>query len=131
MMELAKILVPTAGPVPARMNADYIMNLAKRLSASVYVIHIRDLQEDREPGVQALEIFEEAGLRWNVPVKTELLVGDVVENIIEVAQRERVDFIVMGSSQDRIAANWIVAQVLRATKIPIFLIPFGIDELME
>ena len=37
-----RILVPTAGPVPARDRADYIMKIAQRLHAEIDVLHIID-----------------------------------------------------------------------------------------
>ena len=128
-MQLTRILVPTAGPVPAKMNADYIMNLARRLQAQVYAIHIRDIKEERESGLEALKIFEKTGSKWNVPVVTEMLVGKVVDNIIDIAERRKIDLIVMGGSQDRIVSDWIVTEVLKETRIPVVIIPFGLENL--
>lgn len=129
-LQLTRILVPTAGPVPARQNADYIMYLAQKLQAEVIVIHIRDFHEDRSPGEEALRIFEEAAKKYGVPCKTELLIGKVVDNIIDIAEKERVHLIVMGGSQDRIVANWIVTDVLAKTRIPVVIIPFGLETLI-
>ena len=35
-----KILVATAGPVPAKKKAEYIVNIAKRLDAGIIALHI-------------------------------------------------------------------------------------------
>lgn len=128
-MKVTRILVPTAGPVPARMNADYIMNLAQHLQAEIYAIHIRDIEEVREDGVEALRIFEGAGKRWNVPVTVELMVGHIVDNITDVVEKQNIDLIVMGGSQDRLVADWLVTQVLQKTRVPVVIIPFGLDNM--
>ena len=48
-----KILATTAGPVPAKEKAEYIVNIAKRLNTSVITLHI--LQgEDQKQGQAAI-----------------------------------------------------------------------------
>ena len=89
-----KIVVPTAGVVPAKQNADYIMFIARKMEAEVIAIHIRDYQEDRR-GEEALQVFVDAGINFGIPVRTFLLVGGVVENIIETCEKERANLIIM------------------------------------
>ena len=40
-----KILATTAGPVPAKNKAEYIVNIAKRLGADVIALHIMKGEE--------------------------------------------------------------------------------------
>ena len=121
-----KILVPTAGPEAANANADYIISIAKHLDAELVVIHILDVAEFGE-GREALEIFDRAGQAAGVRVATYIREGEVVPSIVELAEEMEVSLIIMGASRGRIVANWIVTQILSETKIPIVIIPFGVE----
>lgn len=121
-----RILVPTAGPTPARRNADYIINLAKKLGADVAVVHILDLGE-YDDGRQALDIFDEVGKTAGVHVDTYIKEGNVIPTIVDLATDLDVDLIVMGASEGRIVAEWIVTSVLERVDIPIVIIPYGFD----
>jgi nucleotide-binding universal stress UspA family protein len=126
---MIKILVPTAGPVPARENADYIMDIAEKLNAEIIAIHIADTGETAE-GKHALEIFGEVGTKRNIKTTTMLKRGEVVGTIAEVAEAEKVNLIVMGASSGRLVADWIVTDVRKKTKIPVVIIPYGFSELL-
>ncbi len=128
-VQLTRMLVPTAGKEPAKQNAKYIMQMAHKLQAEIIVIHIRDYHEERR-GEEAIKIFEDAAAGADVPLRSYLLVGDVVDNIVDITVKEKINLIVMGGSQDRIAANWIVTKVLEKTKIPVVIIPFGLENLI-
>ena len=120
-----KMLVPTAGPVAARENAEYILHMAKRLNSEVVVIHIRDKAESSD-GQIALQIFAELAAKLDVKCATRMILGDIVPAIIEEAERENIDLIVMGASRGSIVAEWIVSEVLKETRIPIVIIPFSL-----
>jgi len=117
-----KILVPTAGIVPAKEKADYIMDIATKLNAEVTVIHILDLGEDSE-GSEALEVFSEAGKKKGIKVNTHLKEGNVVPTIVDFAESENAGLIVMGASEGRIVAEWILTDVIDKTNIPVVIIP--------
>jgi nucleotide-binding universal stress UspA family protein len=130
-----RMLVPTAGPTPAAGNAEYIVRMAKRLRAEVIVIHILDKirqvdRGERAEGEKSLKIFATTCERLAVPFKTLLKEGDVVRTITEVADDEKVDLIVMGASEGRIVAQWIVADVLERTKVPVVIIPYGFTKIL-
>lgn len=116
--------MPTAGPVPAAENAYYILQIAKKLSADVVVLHILDLAED-DSTEEALKIFKELGPEMDVKVKTILKEGNVVPIIVDSAEDEKVNLIIMGASKGRIVAEWIVSQVLEKSNIPVVIIPYG------
>lgn len=119
-----KILVPTAGPKPARENADYILNIAKKLKADISVIHILDIGEESPRGEEALAIFSEEAEQLGVNVETHLIEGNVVPTIVDFAEEENVSLIIMGAGRGRIVADWIVMDILDKTKIPVVIIPF-------
>lgn len=119
-----RLLVPTAGPVPAEDNAEYILGIAKKLGADVSVIHILDLAEHDE-GKTALEIFEKTGNILGVDVRTYLKEGNIVPTIVEFAEDEGANLIIMGASKGRIVAEWIVTDVLEKSVVPVVIIPYG------
>jgi nucleotide-binding universal stress UspA family protein len=119
-----KILIPTAGPVPAAENANYIIEIAKKLSADLVVLHILDLAEDTSTE-QALKIFKDLGNEMGIKVKTILKEGNVVPTIVDCSVDEKVNLIIMGASKGRIVAEWIVTDVLEKSNIPIVIIPYG------
>jgi len=119
-----KLLVPTAGPQPARQNADYIIELARKLKAELDVLHILDLAADRGPGDEALRIFKEAGNEKGVPVRTHLVEGNVVPTIVDMAEDMRSNLIVMGGSSGTLVAEWIVTDVMNKSPVPVVIIPY-------
>jgi nucleotide-binding universal stress UspA family protein len=122
-----RILVPTAGPVPAAENANYILEIARKLKADVTVLHILDLAET-DAGEQALKIFKDLGDELGVKVKTILKEGNVVPTIVDSADDEKANLIIMGATKGRIVADWIVAQVLEKSNTPIVIIPYGFNK---
>lgn len=119
-----KILVPTAGPVPAAEKANYIMEIAKKLNAEVTVLHILDLAEASD-GEKAMNIFEDLGAEFGVNVKTIMKEGNVVPSIVDTAEDEKANLIIMGASEGRIVADWIVTQVLEKSNVPVVIVPYG------
>jgi nucleotide-binding universal stress UspA family protein len=119
-----KILVPTAGPVPAAEKANYIMEIAKKLNAEVTVLHILDLAEAID-GEKAMKIFEDLGTEFSVKVKTIMKEGNVVPSIVDTAEDEKANLIIMGASEGRIVADWIVTQVLEKSNVPVVIVPYG------
>ena len=124
-----KILVPTAGSVPARENAEYIANIAKRLAAELTVLHVLKDEEQAEKGEQALNLFSEAGQNVQVNVTKILKKGEIVPAIIEAAEKESADLIVMGASRGKVLAEWLSADVMTKTTIPVVVIPHELKAL--
>jgi nucleotide-binding universal stress UspA family protein len=119
-----KILVPTAGPVPAAEKANYIVEIANKLKADIIVLHILDLAEESE-GQKALAIFEDLAGEAGVKVKTILKEGNVVPTIVDTAEDEKANLIIMGATEGRIVADWIVTDVLEKSNVPVVIIPYG------
>lgn len=124
-----KFLIPTAGPEPAKERAEYILTIAKNFGAEVAILHIAEPGEDQTTGKEALKIFEEAGVKNEITVTTHFMEGNVVKIISEFAESENVDLIVMGASEGRIVAQWIVTDVIERSKIPVVIIPYGFSQI--
>ena len=125
-----KLLVPTAGPVPAEEKADYVINIAQMLDAEIIAIHISDSKDSPE-GQAALDIYKKAAARSKIKISTYIKAGEVVNVISEVAESEKADLIVMGASEGRIAAKWIAVDILEKSKVPIVIIPQGFEHMVD
>jgi nucleotide-binding universal stress UspA family protein len=126
-LKFLKIMVLTSGPIPAEQNARYILKMARNLRAEVLVVHVRDEGEDRE-GDLALDIFDKIGQEMGVPVKLKPAIGEISQTIIEIARFEETDLIVMGASEGRNVATWIIDKIITKTDIPVVLIPWKYEE---
>jgi nucleotide-binding universal stress UspA family protein len=122
-----KIMVPTSGAVPAQENAEYVLKIAKRMNANVLVVHIRDEGESRE-GDLALDIYDKISKDVGVNVRLIPAIGEVSQTIIELAKFEDVDLIVMGATEGRNVASWIIEKIINKTDIPVVIIPWRYDK---
>jgi nucleotide-binding universal stress UspA family protein len=129
-IKFLKIMVPTSGPVPAEKNARYILKMARNLRADVLVVHIRDKGEEREGDI-ALDIFDKVGRDLGVKVTLKPAIGEVSQTIIDVAKFEEVDLIVMGATEGRNVATWIIEKITSQTDIPVVLIPWKYEETLH
>ena len=118
-----KIIIPSAGSVTDQRTADYVTHIAKRLNAQLVVLRILSEKETEVEGEQSLRLFVENGKREKVPVNIILSCGDIVSVIIETAQEESVDLIILGVSRGEIVAEWMNAGAMEKTDIPVLLIP--------
>lgn len=125
-----KLLVPTAGPLPAEEKADYVMNIAKMLEAEVIAINISD-NKDSPEGQEALDIYNQEAEKFGVKITTQQKSGDVISVISNVAESENVDLIVMGASEGRLVAKWIAVDILEKSKVPIVIIPQGFTHMVD
>lgn len=117
------ILVPTSGSVPARANAKNIMNLARRFEARIVVVHIRDQGESRE-GDLALDIFDKVAREENVEHVLVPAIGEISSTIIGQARYHGADLIVMGATEGRGVAGWILDRILSNTDTPVLILPW-------
>lgn len=118
-----KILVATAGPIGAKEKADYIVNIAKRLKAELIALHVLKDENQAAKGEEALNLFSRAGQKAQIKVKKILIKADIVSGIIKSAEKESADLIIMGASQDKVVDEWVSAEVMKKTKIPVVVIP--------
>lgn len=125
-----KLLVPTAGPVPAQEKAEYISKLACSLEAEMIVLHIVK-NNNKGPGQEAFKIFENQCKKDNIKIKTIIKEGDVVPTISKVVDEENVDLIVMGASAGRVVAKWLVADIMERSKVPVVIVPMGFEHMFD
>ena len=125
-----KLLVPTAGPLPAEEKADYVMSIAKMLEAEVIALNISDSKDSPE-GKKALEIYQKEADKAGVKITTQLKSGDLISVISQIAESENVDLIIMGASEGRLAAKWIAVDILEKSKVPIVIIPQGFTHMVD
>jgi len=124
------ILVPTTGFIPAKENADYIVNIAKMLGAEIIALHILKEEGRAEEGEEALGPFSEAGRNAEVNVTTMLTKGDVISGIIEFAEKESADLIIMGASRGQVVSEWLSADLMGKTTTPVVVIPQAFQDIM-
>ena len=118
-----KIIIPSAGSVTDQRTADDVTNIAKRLNAQLVVLRILSEKETEAQGEQSLRLFVENGKREKVPITIILRRGDTASVIIETAQEKSVDLIILGVSRGEIVAEWLNANAMERTDIPVLLIP--------
>ncbi|MBN1389995.1 MAG: universal stress protein [Candidatus Thermoplasmatota archaeon] len=118
-----KILVPTAGPEPAKANALRIVRIAKKFNAEIIVVNIRDQGEDWG-GDRALEIFSKVAKEEKVQNKVVPVVGEISSSIIEQARSNEADLIIMGATEGRGVASWVVDRIMMNTDAPVLILPW-------
>jgi len=118
-----KIIVPTAGSGVDQRTADYVINIAKRLNAELVVLSVLSENEKEAVGEQSLGLFIENGKEKKVPVIGILGRGDIASVIIEVAEENSVDLIILGVSRGEIVAEWLNSKAMEKTDIPVLIIP--------
>jgi nucleotide-binding universal stress UspA family protein len=125
-----KLLIPTAGPVPAKEKAEYVSKLACSLDAELLILHIVQ-NDDETPGLEAFKIFENQCNKDNIKLKTIIEHGEIVPAISKVAEKEEADLIVMGASTGSIVGKWLAADIMERSKIPIVIIPMGFENVFD
>ena len=116
-----KIMVTTAGTVPAKTKADYIITIAERAKADLIVLNVINKQDDYEDGQNALKIFHRKGSKFNVrPI---LRIGRLTETIVRTATDEEIDIILLGLDEQGNIGSAISRDVMQKTDIPVLLIP--------
>lgn len=116
-----KILAATAGSLPARKRADYIVELAEKLDAELIVLHVVAGQKDYADGEKALDIF-----KWkkrSKPLKSILRIGELAPTIARTANVEEADLVILGIEGGINSLNNICQDVAKETDISILLVP--------
>ncbi|UCH90117.1 MAG: universal stress protein [Thermoplasmata archaeon] len=130
-----KILVPTAGPVPARERAKDITRIANSLNAELIIMHIitpehMNDEKRRSEGEEALDIFSNSAENLGIKTSKVLHEGELVPSIIEYSETNNIDLIVMGASEDQIVAEWIISDLKEHSKVPVVVVPYGFSSLI-
>ena len=120
-MPSRKLLVAIDGSVQSFRASDYAIDLARKIGAELIVLHVnyqpiypvyspyeslisppppaRREEDTPEEGLRLVGKVEERASRNNLAVKTDVIVGgtSVVKEIVEYAENNNVDMIVIGS----------------------------------
>ncbi len=122
--QMKKILVPVSGAQSAYESAEYAMKVAKVTNAEVHVLHVVATDEDPDTMSNSLKMFERASKELNVRVIGHSVSGKVVDQIIDYAEANEVDLILMGASNGLVVDKWISNEVLGYTAIPVLVMPY-------
>lgn len=135
-----RILVPTDGSDGIVPIVDHAVELAEIHGATLHAIYVINtatmddlpMESSWEGLAQALEEEGQAGLRGvekrtgSVPVETTLLEGSPSQKIVEYAEEEDCDIIVMGthgrSGVDRLLLGSVAERVVRTSSVPVLTI---------
>ncbi len=123
---MTRILIPTTGPSAAAETADYALQIAESLDAHLIVLHVMRPGHNREAGELTLSYFVEAAENYGTEVETHFAEGVLLDQIVDFAENNGVDLIVMGASQGTIVDKWISSDVRDNTSIPVLVIPYQI-----
>lgn len=117
-MPSRKLLVAIDGSVQSFRASDYAIDLAKRIGAELIVLHVsyqpiyplyeslisppghaRREEDTPEEGLRLVGKVEERASKNNLAVKTDVIINatSVVKEIVEYAENNKVDMIVIGS----------------------------------
>ncbi len=116
-----KIMVTTAGTVPARKKADYLVDVAEHARADLIVLHVINSQDDYEDGQNALKIFHRKG--GEIEVRPILRIGRLTDTIVKTATDEKIDLILLGLDERGDISSAISRDVMEKTDIPVLLVP--------
>ena len=125
---MLKILVPTAIQTTAAEAADYVMQVARSLNAKVIALHVLRTGDSTEAGELSLKYFRDAGQDHDIEVECCFRSGAVIEQIVDFAEENEVNLIVLGASEGNIFDQWISSGLHDSTVIPVLVIPYQIFE---
>ncbi len=140
-----RILVPTDGSDGMARVIDHAVDLAETHDAAIDAVYVVNsasyaglpmesswegidemLREDAEEAVAAVR---EAGDARGVPVSTTVLEGSPSREIVEFAEREGCDLVVMGTHGrggiDRLLLGSVAEKVVRASDVPVLTVRVG------
>ncbi len=134
-----KILVPLDGSELAEVALPYAGELAGRLGSEVTLIHVCESTEEQyhnmhqiyiqkmaEATKQLIKKYVEKPAAASITVKAELLNGHPAEQILDFAEKECVDLIVIATHGRSGVQRWVLGsvadKVVNATKQPVLLI---------
>ena len=136
----SRILVGVSSPWASEKFVTPIIDLARRLEASVAIAHVAQLQEEdehdsdaKQRGEQTLKLLAEALQEADIEAERVLLFSDdVAKALLKTARARDCTLIVLGltgkSMLKRLIAGDVPGNVVRQTDIPVLLFPAGAME---
>ena len=120
---IIKIIVPTFYDAPDQRTTSYIIDIAKRLGAQLVVLRVLAKDETEAGSEKDMDLFIKLGKKEKVPVNVILRQGDIASVIIDVAEENAVDLIILGLKRGQMITEWINAKAMEKTDIPVLIIP--------
>ena len=138
-----KILIATDGSAGAKKAADAGIEIARMSGAKVHTAYVIDTSsyssvpkdprweeamyaQFRELGKEATSYVEEKAKAAGVEVEALLLEGHPAEEIVNFAERNEVDLVVMGSlgksGIERFLIGSVSEKVVRTSKVPVLVV---------
>lgn len=117
-----KVLVAVGSAQTAQECADYVMKFAKKMDAEVYALHVR-APFDPNANEDSLTVLADAGLANEIAVHRLFWKGDVISSILMAAAKEEVDMILLGASESHKSKHWVSSEIMKATNIPVLVMP--------
>ncbi|WP_254764821.1 universal stress protein [Natrinema marinum] len=129
------LLLATDGSDPARRATDHAVELAAQLDATLHVLSVSEegpqaedtedrLRHDPEDeAARAAEEAAEAAAREGVEATTEIRPGVPQEQIVDVAEANSIDMIVVGtagrSGLDHLISGSVAEEIVRNAPVPV------------
>ena len=127
-----KILVPLDGSKLAEKSLPYAEKLARKISSQIILISVllfgSESDEDKYHHLHQFYIQEMAKTMKEkaIKVKSVIVTGDPAEQIVDYADKKKVDLIIMGTRGRSALKRWILGsvadKVVSATLCPVALI---------
>jgi len=153
MVNLKKIMIATDGLDCSRVAVDEGIRLAKLSGGIVYAVHVvpmaylpsinensfssisvtpnwESIQSIKEAwkkqGQQAVNYVKNLGETEGINVEPVLLEGDPADELIQYAEKEKMDVVIMGTHGkagfDRLLLGSVAGNVVRHSKIPVMVV---------
>lgn len=143
-----RILVPTDGSADTERAVEHAAELAVEHAAELHAVYVVNSAtfaglpmetswegiDDvlREEGESALERVEEVVAEYGVPIASRLLEGSPSRRIVEYAESEDCDLVVMGTHGrggiDRLLLGSVAEGVVRGSSVPVLTVRVGDEE---
>lgn len=124
-----KILIPSAGAGAVRATKNYILSRFNP-GDELIILYVKKDETIKDkvistlPGIKLLMSLEKHGFI----VKGIIRSGDIVKTILNVAEKEKVDLIVMGATRKSTFKKWlegdVVDEVTQHANVPTVVVPF-------
>lgn len=128
--EDVKILTPVSGIHNAKRLAEYSMSLARKINGNVTAVFIlkKESKEKELAGLKALSIFENYGTKYNINVATKIEHGGIVEKILEIIDRDRINLVVIGGGRKAVLGKWgresVANELIERATVPVVTMPY-------
>ncbi len=137
-----KILIPTDSSEISIEASRHALEIAKAMGSRVYAIYVVDIvpfiglpteglwesmkEILEEEGRESLKKIEDSAKKMGVEVKSEILEGNPAKEILNYAERKKVDLIVMGttgkSGLDKLLLGSVAEKVSKGSHCPVLLV---------